>query len=120
MSSDLVLGRAGASGVTWQVLDDGVRPDGRHRVGADAKLVGAAKGDWWVAYQDSRRGDWWLARATPAGKVTRQLLADAGSAGWSSSAVVWGGAGWLWSSTTRNLTPAGSLVQSQQWFVVPP
>jgi hypothetical protein len=116
----LLLGRSTPSGeVSWQVLDDGRRPDGLHRVGADASLVRAPNGDWLVAYQDSRRGDWWLARASSPVKVSTQPLSTAGSAGWSSSALPWGTGGWLWTATTRTLTDTGAVVQSSQWYAAP-
>jgi len=73
------------------VVDDGVRADGHHRVGADAALIMAPDGGVVIAYQDTRSATVNVVRVLPSGKaVGRTALATDRAAGFSAGVVAVG------------------------------
>lgn len=92
----LLLVRDTAAGVSVTVVDDGLRADGRHRVGADVGFARHTSGALLLAYQDARRGDLWTARiAKPAAEPVRALLADEGAHGFSTQVLPAGAKAWI-------------------------
>lgn len=74
------------------VIDDGVRADGHHRVGADCQLAMTADDGVVIAYQDTRKTELVVTRVTAAGKtVTPIALPSTAAAGFSAGVVVLSG-----------------------------
>ena len=75
----------------WQisVLDDGMRDDGPHRVGADCHLLLGADGPALAVWQDTRAGRTVYARLDPDGKVVERAEFEppSGIGGFSGGAV---------------------------------
>jgi hypothetical protein len=104
----LLLVRETAAGFQVEVLDDGRRDDGLHRVGADAALMVHSSGGAMVAYQDTRVGDLLWVRVSKVGAMPeRQTLATQGLAGFSPTIVALGSKAWALASTTVQITPSG-------------
>ena len=106
----LLLVRETDSGSTIDLLDDGVRSDGRHRVGADVRLVRHNSGALLAAYQDTRRGQLIVARLpAPGAAAERTVLSSGGAAGFSPSLVSLGGKAWVVAAATLRVEPDASL-----------
>jgi|GEM_PF-3293624 len=85
----LVLLTEAANG-TWssKIVDSGVRKDGHHRVGADAKMVRAPDGGVVIAYQDTRSVSLYVVRVTAKGTVTAPFaLSSTAASGFSAGLV---------------------------------
>jgi len=92
------------------VVDDGTRSDGHHRVGADVALLRHPAGGLLATYQDARRGDLLVATvAKVGGKVERSVLAQADSAGFSTGLLALGSKAFVVVSTTVSLRPDGEV-----------
>ncbi len=59
------------------VVDDGVRPDGLHPVGADAAVIVGAAGELQVAYQDQQTADLLLVKRSKGGAWAPTAAGDA-------------------------------------------
>ena len=104
----LLLVREVGADFQVDVLDDGRRDDGLHRVGADAALMVHSSGGAMVAYQDTRVGDLLWVRVSKAGATPeRQTLATQALAGFSPTIVALGSKAWALASTTVQVTPKG-------------
>jgi hypothetical protein len=77
-----------------EVVDDGVRDDGRHPVGAAASLLVDASGPR-VVYQDQREADLWQARRSESGWERRAISADLGGHGFFARLASDGKSTWL-------------------------
>jgi MYXO-CTERM domain-containing protein len=77
-----------------EVVDDGVREDGVHPVGAAASLLVDANGPR-VVYQDQREADLWQAQRTGGGWDRRAVSADLGGHGFYARLVSDGKTTWL-------------------------
>lgn len=107
----LLAARELASG-TWkvEVLDDGHRPDGHHRVGADVSLARHLGGGLLATYQDTRRADLLVAmQAKPGGPIQRKVLETTEAAGFSPGAVQLGSKAWAVLATTLRVDAGGRL-----------
>ena len=66
------------------VIDDGIRPDGHHRVGADVAVADAGGGAVMLAYQDTRRGQTVIVAMKKDGKLGARIdLSSDGAGGFS-------------------------------------
>lgn len=111
----LLLVRETAAAVVVEVLDDGARPDGHHRVGADVALWRHPGGGVLAVYQDTRRGDLLLAtRSTAAGPVTRQVLAETGAAGFAPAVLALGSKALAVAATALGVKANGDVRQDVQ------
>lgn len=61
---------------TTTEVDNGVRDDGAHRVGADASLARDSAGNWYIAYADQTDNDLVLAAETGSGWQYYTMLSD--------------------------------------------
>ncbi|MBM4342451.1 MAG: hypothetical protein FJ100_03620 [Deltaproteobacteria bacterium] len=96
----------------WQgdVVDDGARPDGLHRVGADVAAVRHPFGGLLIAHQDTRRADLLLQRVPKPGVVGGRAVAEATDmAGFSPDLVQLGTKAWVLSAATLRLGADGRL-----------
>ena len=72
------------------VVDDGIRPDGHHRVGADVAVLNTGSGALVLAYQDTRRSHAVVAALGTGGPGERIDLSSQGAGGFSPSIVLLG------------------------------
>lgn len=107
----LLLVRELAKGVAIDVLDDGNRPDGHHRVGADIAVISHTAGGLLLACQDTRRADLLLVRVPkPGGPVgARSVLVATHAAGFAASIAAVGSKAFAVASTTLRVQPDASL-----------
>lgn len=106
----LLVLRETAKGWAAEVADDGARPDGSHRVGADVALARHPFGGLLMAHQDTRRADQWLQRAPKPGVVgERAVIESADMAGFSPSIVSLGSKAWVVAGTSLKLAANGEL-----------
>jgi len=106
----LLLVRETETSSAVEVLDNGLRSDGRHRVGADVRLVRHNSGGLLIAYQDTRRAELVVARlSAPGATAERTVLSSGGAAGFSPSLVALGGKAWVVAAATLRIEPDGSL-----------
>lgn len=98
-------------GFAIDVLDDGNRPDGHHRVGADAALLRHPAGGVLAVAQDVRRADLVLVRVpVPGGaQVQRSVLVATDAAGFANSLVAVGSKAFVAASTTWQVQPDGTV-----------
>lgn len=97
-------------GFALDVLDDGNRSDGHHRIGADVALLRHPAGGVLAVAQDTRRADLVLLRVSVPGgkKVDRTVLVSDGAAGFSSSVVAVGSKAFAVASTTWQVQANGT------------
>ncbi len=98
-------------GFALDVLDDGNRGDGHHRVGADVALLRHPAGGVLAIAQDTRRADLVLVRVSVPGgtKVDRTVLVSDGAAGFSGSLVAVGSKAFAVASTTWQVEANGTV-----------
>ncbi len=117
--SKLLLVRQGPSGVHSEVLDNGARPDGLHRLGADIAVVRHASGGLLVAHQDTRRADLLLQHLPKLGTLgARDLLQDKDIAGFSPTIVGLGTKAWVIAAARLKLKQDGTLQSNVELFDV--
>jgi hypothetical protein len=105
----LLLRQQGAAWIA-DVIDDGKRQDGLHRVGADVAFAVAPTGAALFAYQDTRRGDLLAARVAKAGQApVRSVLAAADTHGFSAGVVLSGSKAWIVGATRVQVDGDGAL-----------
>ena len=104
----LLLVREQGDAISVDVLDDGVRTDGRHRVGADVRALRHVSGGLLLAYQDARRAQLVVARVAKIGAVPeRSVLSSGGAAGFSPSLVALGSKAWAVAAATLHIASDG-------------
>jgi hypothetical protein len=93
------------------VLDDGNRPDGHHRVGADTALLRHPAGGVLAVAQDTRRADLVLVRVpVPGGPPgQRSVLVTNDAAGFASSVVAVGSKAFVVASTAWQVQVDGTV-----------
>ena len=106
----LLLIRPTDQGFSVDIADDGVRPDGSHRVGADVAAVRHPFGGVLLAHQDTRRSDLLLQRLPKPGLIGGRAVAESQDiAGFSPSMVQLGSKAWVLASTVLWLDQDGHL-----------
>lgn len=106
----LLLLRSSDKGWVGDVLDDGARPDGLHRVGADIAAARHPFGGVLIAHQDTRRADLLLQRVPKPAVVGGRAVAETtDTAGFSPDLVQLGSKAWVLSSATLRLASDGRL-----------
>ncbi len=115
----LLLVRQGTAGIHSEVLDDGVRKDGLHRVGADLAAVRHPSGGLLVAHQDTRRADLLLQHLPKLGQpAARDTLQATDMAGFSPSIVAIGTKAWVVAAARMKLSQDGKLQSEVELYDV--
>lgn len=112
----LLLLRETANGHVVDVIDDGSRSNGLHRVGADVAMVRHPTGGLLIAHQDTRSADLMLQRVPQAGETSPATLATlrtpwetTDAAGFAPSIVQVGSKAWVVASTSLKISPQGQV-----------